>query len=54
LASQHGLDNRGSKRVLCHRLINHVPPYARRPYADEGRRTKRNRRPKRVSKKNKN
>ena len=53
LASQHGLDNRGSKRVLCHRLIHHVPPYARRPYADEGRRTKRNRRPKRVSR-NKN
>ena len=41
LASQHGLSNRGSKPELCNRLIGHVPPLARRPYADEGRRTKR-------------
>jgi hypothetical protein len=41
LASQHGLSNRGSKHELCNRLIGHVPPLARRPYAEEGRRTKR-------------
>jgi hypothetical protein len=44
LASQNGLSNRGSKADLCNRLIGHVPPLARRPYADEGRRTKRKRR----------
>ena len=41
LASRYRLDDRGTKPELCHRLIGHVPPLARRPYANEGRRTKR-------------
>jgi hypothetical protein len=52
LASRHGVDNKGKKSILCNRLINRVPPLARHPFADEGRRTQRRTKYKRKHKKN--